>query len=125
MVKTNRSVSPAKKRQVAAIYRQRCAESVYGYLCPFKGRELQQEERETDHIIPLKNGGSNRLYNLQLLCRACHGVKSDRERKGIYHIRVKRKRLRKHSELEEINIDEEIEKFKKIQNEVIELIDLT
>jgi 5-methylcytosine-specific restriction enzyme A len=31
---------------------------------------------EVDHIEPLNNGGSNELYNLQLLCADCHAEKT-------------------------------------------------
>ena len=35
---------------------------------------------ETDHIIPLFEGGSNDRENLQALCNNCHGEKSQLER---------------------------------------------
>ena len=31
---------------------------------------------EIDHIIPLYQGGSNDISNLQALCRNCHGKKT-------------------------------------------------
>ena len=31
---------------------------------------------DIDHIKPLCNGGSNQMFNLQLLCKACHGDKT-------------------------------------------------
>ncbi len=31
---------------------------------------------EVDHIIPLKNGGTNEMGNLQALCRSCHSRKT-------------------------------------------------
>ena len=30
------------------------------------------ENLEIDHVVPLARGGSNRLENLQLLCRDCN-----------------------------------------------------
>lgn len=34
-----------------------------------------------DHIVPLSVGGSNADINFQLLCYACHKIKSDLEQK--------------------------------------------
>lgn len=35
-------------------------------------------ELQIDHIVAVINGGTNDLDNLQLLCRACNGKKSDK-----------------------------------------------
>lgn len=35
---------------------------------------------EVDHIIPLRQGGSNRWDNLQALCKSCHSRKTAQER---------------------------------------------
>lgn len=34
---------------------------------------------EVDHIIPVSQGGSDSLDNLQLLCTSCHRVKTLKE----------------------------------------------
>lgn len=38
---------------------------------------------EVDHIKPLHRGGSNEPFNLQALCRNCHGEKTQRENAGM------------------------------------------
>jgi 5-methylcytosine-specific restriction protein A len=37
------------------------------------------EANEVDHVVPLWEGGTNDLANLQGLCGACHKVKSEAE----------------------------------------------
>lgn len=39
-----------------------------------------QEAFQADHIIPLSEGGTNDISNLQALCPACHALKSRSER---------------------------------------------
>lgn len=34
---------------------------------------------EVDHIVPLANGGTDFAWNVQVLCRGCHGAKSASE----------------------------------------------
>lgn len=41
--------------------------------CGVKGKDIILE---CDHVIPLADGGSNDLDNLQTLCVKCHDVKS-------------------------------------------------
>jgi 5-methylcytosine-specific restriction protein A len=36
-----------------------------------------------DHIQPLRAGGTHNWDNLQSLCRSCHAVKSEAERKVV------------------------------------------
>jgi len=36
-----------------------------------------------DHIIPLKDGGTNAFSNLQAMCRNCHGAKTNVEDGGF------------------------------------------
>ena len=38
---------------------------------------------EIDHIIPLYKGGNNEVYNLQALCRNCHGMKTINDKLNI------------------------------------------
>lgn len=66
---TKRKVTALHKRYVGAQQKWRCQH------CD----TLLDEAYEVDHIIPLHQGGSNQLSNLQALCRGCHGKKTIRE----------------------------------------------
>ena len=50
-------------RQLAADYRERCANCGAG------------ENLVLDHVIPIAKGGLSRLENLQLLCAECNRIK--------------------------------------------------
>ena len=41
--------------------------------------DVLTKRREVDHILPLAEGGSNELDNLQLLCLECHSTKTEHE----------------------------------------------
>lgn len=43
-------------------------------MCLKKGKFVMATE--IDHIIPLKNGGTNDIENLQALCKRCHSKKT-------------------------------------------------
>ena len=47
----------------------------YGYRCAVCGCELKPHEHHIDHIVPLADGGSDNVENLQPLCLRCHGEK--------------------------------------------------
>lgn len=51
---------------------------------------------DADHVIPLAEGGSNDLKNMQSICRACHKLKTAEQASR----KAKRRRVigRKHSE---------------------------
>ena len=42
---------------------------------------------EVDHIHPLFKGGATKFANLQILCTACHGAKSAKEKSEASHLR--------------------------------------
>ena len=48
------------------------------YRCVFCGATSKQTQLQIDHIIPVAKGGSNRIDNLQTLCKDCNRGKSDR-----------------------------------------------
>ena len=48
---------------------------ICGYCC---GR-LNEDEVVIDHITPLAKGGSSDVENLQVTCRRCNSLKSDRD----------------------------------------------
>ena len=48
-----------------------------GYQCVACGK---RGRLECDHIVPISDGGTDDLANLQTLCRACHMAKTDREK---------------------------------------------
>lgn len=49
-----------------------------GYCCNIC-KQLLPEKWHGDHIVPLREGGSNHLSNCQVLCPNCHTLKSSRE----------------------------------------------
>lgn len=62
----SRSVSETKKKYVAASQ---------SWMCGTCGKQLDATF-EVDHIIALKDGGTNHVSNLTALCRNCHGQKT-------------------------------------------------
>ncbi|MCX6141820.1 MAG: HNH endonuclease [Ignavibacteriales bacterium] len=49
------------------------------------------ENLETDHIIPVTDGGKSEIENLQTLCRGCH-----RTHKGTLHVDFRRPFIKEH-----------------------------
>lgn len=47
--------------------------------CELCGRSVTR--LEVDHIIPLRDGGTNTRANLQVLCQPCHQAKTRRDRR--------------------------------------------
>ena len=73
LVHLKTEVRPANRNHLSASKRKRV-------LLRDKGRCVKcgsRENLEIDHVVPLARGGSNRLENLQLLCRSCN------RRKGV------------------------------------------
>ena len=49
------------------------------YMCAIcKLKSKNRIPFQVDHIIPMNKGGKTRLDNLQILCRKCNGIKSDK-----------------------------------------------
>ena len=74
-----RKVTESEKKRVAGRQRYTCAASVPDYECPLGGRPFDEAGYEIDHIVELRNGGTNELTNLQALCPMCHRVKTSRK----------------------------------------------
>lgn len=79
---TKRNVTAGTKKLVAGKQRYTCKANVSGYACPLKGAPFDEAGYEVDHIVPLSEGGSNDVSNLQALCLMCHRVKSNRASAG-------------------------------------------
>lgn len=47
------------------------------YKCVRCGKKLRKNEVDIDHIIPRHRGGSDKLNNLQCMCRTCNRSKQD------------------------------------------------
>ena len=47
-------------------------------ICPKCKKRFAFEEMEGDHIVPWSRGGKTVPENLQMLCRRCNGLKSDK-----------------------------------------------
>ena len=74
---SKRKVSESMKKQVAGRQRYRCA-TIPNYSCPLKNEPFDEAGYDIDHIMELRNGGSNDISNLQALCPTCHRVKTSR-----------------------------------------------
>ena len=45
------------------------------YTCAECGKKIRKADADIDHIIPQKYGGSDKLFNLQCLCKHCNRSK--------------------------------------------------
>lgn len=79
MEKVQRKVTAAMKKRVAGRQRFTCAGNIEGYKCPQNGSPFDEAGYEIDHIVELRDGGSNDESNLQALCLMCHRVKTTRK----------------------------------------------
>ena len=51
-------------------------ESNHGwYTCAKCGKKIRKADVDIDHIVPQKYGGSDKLFNLQCLCKHCNRSK--------------------------------------------------
>jgi len=65
------------------------AKALYGEQggnCAGCGTHFEARHLEVDHIIARRNGGTDHIENLQLLCGSCNRIKGDR---GMEYLRVK------------------------------------
>ena len=78
---------PKNENYKSKTERERCAlgyrddwfannESNHGwYTCARCGKKIRKAEVDIDHIVPQKYGGSDKLFNLQCLCKHCNRSK--------------------------------------------------
>ena len=59
-----------------------------GYRCLECGASNQDTSLEVDHIIPVNQGGTDELNNLQTLCMQCNRAKSNRAWKAGTDIKL-------------------------------------
>ena len=59
-------------------YEKRAAYEMQLGVCPRCKGHFEYEEMEGDHIVPWSKGGKTVPENLQMLCRRCNGLKSDK-----------------------------------------------
>lgn len=45
------------------------------YTCARCGKKIRKADADIDHIVPQKYGGSDKLFNLQCLCKHCNRSK--------------------------------------------------
>ena len=69
---THQSSWQLKRRQVLELW---------GFGCASCRRPLTLATMQCDHIIPVADGGSAELGNLQALCRECHNGKTTEQRR--------------------------------------------
>jgi 5-methylcytosine-specific restriction endonuclease McrA len=56
----------------------RTVKQAQDYRCKHCGRREPEIKLTVDHIVPLAQGGSNYISNIQALCRQCNSGKRDR-----------------------------------------------
>lgn len=50
-----------------------------GYLCQLGYAGCTTDAVEVDHIVPVSEHGTNRMDNLQAVCKECHKIKTQTE----------------------------------------------
>lgn len=78
--KMHRNVSNGKRRQVFNRQSGRCS------MC---GQKMQYTNFTVDHIVPISNGGSNSLDNLEAMCYMCNHMKDNYSKEDfLNHIKI-------------------------------------
>lgn len=47
----------------------------YNGYCAYCGKEISVKDMQVDHIIPVRNGGTDKIANLNPSCRRCNHYK--------------------------------------------------
>jgi hypothetical protein len=96
------------------------------YECPLKDRTEDASGFHVDHILPVADGGTDDIENLQLLCPCCHAVKTKRDadnRNTLAALKRQKEELKK--ELRELGMKDKIEReqeeIKRLQEQLNEI----
>lgn len=73
-----KSNQPLRSQGVPAKLRRRVL-SLTGGMCEILSRGCTGVATEVDHIIPVAEGGTDELDNLQAACPGCHRIKTQAE----------------------------------------------
>lgn len=61
-----------------------------GQICQMCRTKIASDDATIDHVVPMSSFVVNRLWNLQVLCQACHERKDLKPKKGVLVWRAKR-----------------------------------
>ena len=75
LLKPQRETLPAEEKE--QLYHKQ------GGSCAYCGEQTPLKKLESDHVVPLSEGGGNASSNWQLLCRSCHVGKTNEEQGRI------------------------------------------
>jgi hypothetical protein len=78
--------SDSTKFQILVRQKFACAQ-ISDYNCPIAKCLFDEAGYDVDHVLPLADGGSNDITNLQALCPSCHRVKTARENRERDRVR--------------------------------------
>ena len=73
-------LDPSHGRKIKESIFKRHTDTHGDYACVYCGKRSQQKALyQIDHILPMSKGGLTKVENLQLLCRTCNLIKSDKD----------------------------------------------
>lgn len=73
-----KSLTPSRRNEIAWLQQWKCAGECQQLLPPTWCM---------DHIVPLRNGGTNELSNFQALCANCHALKTLKETQHAHELK--------------------------------------
>lgn len=82
-----RQPSRAAYRDPAYVANRTRRYELAGGRCEECGADLSEAAWECDHVVPLRDGGSNLTSNLRVRCRDCHRAKTRADRRRRRHDR--------------------------------------
>lgn len=71
-----------RRKPVSKARRKEIYEKYDGH-CAYCGCPITYQEMQVDHVVPLANGGTNDLQNLNPSCPACNTFKGDKTIKSF------------------------------------------